>query len=108
MTRTPYEIVAEQTGLDESTVRFIWRNYCQYLQRYMSSPIYPEILMKHFGKFQLSAKDIDKKRFSHRHMVQSEYRNKLRELSLKLTLNKKYVDNDEFNSRLCPEPSGEV
>lgn len=97
MTHTPYEIVAEKTGLDESTVRFIWRSYCQYLQRYMSSPVYPEILVKHFGKFQLSAKDIDKKKYSHRHMVQSEYRQKLRELSLKLTLNTKY-DNNELSS----------
>lgn len=97
MTLTPYEIVAEKLGISESTVRFVWRNYCQYLQRYMSSPIYPEILLKHFGKFQLSAKDIDKRRFKHRHMVQSEYRQKLRELSLKLTLNKKYDDN-EFSS----------
>lgn len=94
MIRTPYEIVAENTGLDESTVRFIWRDYCMLLQRYMSSPIEPEILVKHFGKFQLSARAIDSKRHSHRNVVQSEYRAKLRELSLKLTHNKKYAHNE--------------
>lgn len=94
MTLTLYEAVANKLNVPEALVRFIWRDYWLNVQRFMSSPVEPEILIKHFGKLQLSTKAIDKRRNSHKNLIQSEYRQSLRKLSLKLTHNKKYDDNE--------------
>lgn len=94
-----FDTVADKLGIDESVVKFVWRHYWGEMRKYMSSPIEPEILIHNFGKLQLQLSMLRKQENSHRNILQKDYRDQLKALSLKLKHNnKKYGTINELSS----------
>lgn len=89
-----FERVARKIDVDVELVEFVWKHYWKTLQEYMSSPVLPQIIIPKFGKIQLSTRKVDQQLRIRRSLFNVEFFSKVRQMSLQLTHNKKY-DNDE-------------